>query len=496
VNRRVAEPALVSSTLAADDRSARRCYYAAMAVVAVLMIVPVWLVEYPPLVDYPNHIARCYIRHAGDSVAVLAERYTFDNTPIPCLAMDVMMAALETFLDVHTAGKVFLTITLLVYLLGGHLLGWAIHGRPSWLALGTGLFAYHSMFLYGFTNYSLSVGIFLVALAGWLVWSRRPGLRSLLLFQAMVLLCYFTHLGGFLLLAGAVGVIGLWRGMRERRMTAYLTMMLPFVPAAALFVLFRPNGTGNHEIVWSTLAEKAVGALCLVRTYNASVDIAYLLMLAALVTTTALAVRRVEADGGVLLAGLAFVAMFVIGPAEIDGASPADARFLPAAAALLLLAPQLTVCRRRAVPLVAAVIALIGVHTAVIASEWLPQDRELAAQVAMFEQLPDGARLYPLVAQAGDAASKRDRCMWHAAHYATVVRHACSPGLLAYPGQQPIRYRQAPPWLHSGAHVEWERIFNNYDYIWCYKAPDYGAFLEQRCTVIASSANGVIFRVK
>ena len=81
----VPEPALACTTLADRDGSARRCYYAAMAVIAVLICLPVWVVEYPPLVDYPNHIARCHIRQTGSDVAVFGERYIFDNTPIPAL---------------------------------------------------------------------------------------------------------------------------------------------------------------------------------------------------------------------------------------------------------------------------------------------------------------------------------------------------------------------------------------------------------------------------
>lgn len=502
--RAAAAPPLVCSTLAEGDRFGRRCYYAVLATVAVLTCLPVWLVEYPPLVDYPNHLARNYIRQAGGDIALFAERYTFDHTPVPALGMDAVMAALQTVLDVYSAGKVFVTITLLAYLLGGHLLGWAIHGRPTWLALATALFAYHSMFFYGYTNYSLSLGMFLVALAGWLTWSRRPTAATLLLFQLLVLVCYFTHLAGFLLLGGAVGVIGVWRGVCERRMAAYSMTMLPLVVPVVLFVAFRPAASSHEGILWSTLTEKLIGALCLVRTYSTRLDVMYLLVLAALVTATALSLRRVRCDVGVLLAGLAFVTMFVIGPKEINGGgAPADARFLPAAAPLLLLAPQLTLRRRRAVLLLAALVGMIAVRTTVIAREWQPLDRALAVQVSLFQHVREGATLYPIVALTDDTATnKRNLALWHAVHYATVERHTYSPGLLAYPGQQTIRYRHQPTWMHPSAErfpdldaVDWERIFARYDYLWCYRVPpDYRAFLERRCTVVASGGDGVIFQ--
>jgi hypothetical protein len=118
------------------------------------------------------------------------------------------------------------------------------------------------------------------------------------------------------------------------------------------------------------------------------------------------------------------------------------------------------------------------------------------AVVAMLICLPVWLVEYPPLV---DYPNHIARC-----HYSTVTRHTFSPGLLAYPGQQPIRYRQTPLWQHASADdspaladVDWERIFGAYDYIWCYNVPpDYTAFLERRFTMLASTANGVIYRVR
>ena len=36
-------------------------YYASLFMVLAVILVPLWLVTYPGMVDYPNHLARCYI---------------------------------------------------------------------------------------------------------------------------------------------------------------------------------------------------------------------------------------------------------------------------------------------------------------------------------------------------------------------------------------------------------------------------------------------------
>jgi hypothetical protein len=32
-----------------------------LALIAVALLFPVWLVRYPPLLDYPNHLARSFV---------------------------------------------------------------------------------------------------------------------------------------------------------------------------------------------------------------------------------------------------------------------------------------------------------------------------------------------------------------------------------------------------------------------------------------------------
>ncbi len=150
-----------------SQAAVRGWYGLILLLLAILLVVPIWAVEYPPLVDYPNHLARGYILYHYDDVPSFREYYDIDYVSTPSLAMDLFMLALQPICDIRIAGKLFLTLTMLLWMLGWHLLGRAIHGRPTWLALGAGLFAYHSMFFYGFTNFAFGLGVFLIAFAAW-----------------------------------------------------------------------------------------------------------------------------------------------------------------------------------------------------------------------------------------------------------------------------------------------------------------------------------------
>jgi hypothetical protein len=38
-----------------------RAYYAVLVVVLAVILIPIWIVDYPGMADYPNHLVRCYI---------------------------------------------------------------------------------------------------------------------------------------------------------------------------------------------------------------------------------------------------------------------------------------------------------------------------------------------------------------------------------------------------------------------------------------------------
>src|SRR5438309_2632898 len=105
-----------------DDARGLRLYWQLFVAASVLACLPVWLVEYPPLVDYPNHLARLYILYHYDEVPVFQERYDRAFVLLPDLAMEAFVLPLQVIVPVEIAGKIFLTVVLLWVFLGFHLL--------------------------------------------------------------------------------------------------------------------------------------------------------------------------------------------------------------------------------------------------------------------------------------------------------------------------------------------------------------------------------------
>jgi hypothetical protein len=136
-----------------------RGYWIVFSTVSALLVLPVLVVRYPPMHDYPNHLARVFIlAHLRDVPA-----YEARWKPYPNLAMDAIVVPLQRDLDVDTASRIFLVSIPLLFLFGVHRLGRVLHGRPAPAAPLAAYVFFHTLYFYGFLNYVFGVGLFLLA---------------------------------------------------------------------------------------------------------------------------------------------------------------------------------------------------------------------------------------------------------------------------------------------------------------------------------------------
>ncbi|MBI3824052.1 MAG: hypothetical protein HY289_15395, partial [Planctomycetes bacterium] len=452
-------------------------------------------------VDYPNHLARGYILYHHIDVPSFTANFDVDWLT-PSVAMDAFLCALQPICDVRIAGKIFLTLTIWLWLAGWHLLGWAIHGRPTWLALGGGVIAYHSQFLYGFTNYSFGLGLFLVALAAWIHWRTRWSAMRLTFMTLLALASCFSHLSALIFLAGAALALTGSDALRQRAVTT--DMLLGLAPVLAPFAIFLRGG-GSSGFEYGTLMNKLAGALCLVRGYHRHVDAAFIAGLAIFLVLFVLWSTGKRCNPGTLIAGLGCVVMFLVGPHEIFGGSPADARFLPPAAALIVLSFDFSYPRRAAVVLLFLFLMLTVFRCGALTHFWQSFDTDLRDQAALFDTFPENAKVYPMVNVSDQPdEQKLGLASFHAINYAVIDRHIYVPHLLAYRGQQPIRYLKEPLTFHDNplaypayADVDWNKICAKYDYLWCWDLPEvHQILLSSRATRVAQKGNASIWKVR
>ena len=171
-----------------------------------VLVMPLWLVDVPPLMDYPNHLARLFFLSQGTENADLARFYAPRWAVIPDLGIDILGLLLLPWFPVHIAGRIIVAVVLLLPVLGAVAYGSAMAGRRSWWAFGSALVAFHESFLLGFLNFTAGMGLALLLAALWVQWRESAPRRMIVIALLGCVGLFFCHLMGvifFAMLAGA-----------------------------------------------------------------------------------------------------------------------------------------------------------------------------------------------------------------------------------------------------------------------------------------------------
>ena len=239
-----------------------------------LSCVPLVLTVLPPLLDYPNHLARMYLLpHLPD--AALARYYTVHWTPIPDLAMDGIVPFLAKVMPLEWAGKLFIALTFLLLAGGTAAIHRALFGRWSLWSLLAFLLLYTRLLLWGFMGYLFGCGLALAAFAAWIVLSRRHWLLRLVLGTVFAVAIYLSHLLAFGMYAVMVaayefGQIWLKRKPVGVALRDLVIGGLPFLPALALMA----HNSSTGRIIYANPLRKFDLLFSVFDNYSRPFDVA------------------------------------------------------------------------------------------------------------------------------------------------------------------------------------------------------------------------------
>lgn len=420
-----------------------------MALACVVPALPLLVTEIPPLSDYPNHLARMWFlgTQTGDPAmaAMLAPSWGL----LPNLGVDAVLPWAMRVVAVHVAGRAMLGIILVLPVLGAVMLGRAtFEGRPWW-ALGAALVTCNTLFLLGFLNFGLSVGLSMLAGAAWFRWRERWPVATVLGAVVAAGVLFFCHLMGvafFLLLISACEAE---RCLAERRFVRRAALLAVVAAGpAALYASTALQGTGGPT-VWSGWGTKAATALFPVLNYGMGLDVATAVLIAAVVVAGLATGRLVAPLRWRLVLGVLLV-LFAVVPTTVKGLSYVDARF-----AILLAFAVFAGLRPVRVPArIVAVVGLTGLglllgRTALVGVLWHRYAAEVADIRAVITPVEPGARVLPVWGESQvprPGLSPRllaDGTMvdWHLPAVVMLDRRAFWPYMFADPGQQPVRWR-------------------------------------------------------
>jgi hypothetical protein len=175
---------------------------------ALLFSLAFWVAIFPPLIDYPQHVAvGALLRRMADPAS--AEHHLYEvNLVTYNGGFHLLIAALSFVVSPETAGRLLMSVYPPAFAYAALSLV-RVASRPSWYAFLALPITFSFAVGWGFANYVLSVPFVLMTYAVWLRAARgEPGL----LWKVMVASFFlsYTHVLATLCLCMMIGVTGLF----------------------------------------------------------------------------------------------------------------------------------------------------------------------------------------------------------------------------------------------------------------------------------------------
>jgi len=482
---------------------------ALLTMVSALLLAPVWLVRYPPLVDYPNHLARYLIlAHLKDPSLHLAQFYGSRWGFYPYVAVDLLAVALQWLLPIDIVGRVILSIYLLGLPLATYFFLRQIGCESSYLSSWALVIACGPVFLSGILNDMLSEVLCFLLLGLWLKYLTKPRVACWLALLMLGTLLYLTHLVGFVVAGFVVLTYGLLKRQSAHRLLASLSI---FLPGVLLHLWSFVNGTGAdvsanyhpHHYQWE-LGDKFALMINPFREYS---RFAAAMTLAALMISLVLAVwKNRELRPNYPWSGVAgaVLLVYLLTPTSYHYLG---IRLLPF---LFILSLSVAKIGRRA-----RVLGVVGLLAFVLRSAdmdygFISRQAELGRWQRSFAAIPQYSRVLPMVPLDERAFFRRDYLHFWA--YGVIERGWFCPHLFHAPGIHPLVLQLPtdkiarllawpkasylePGWNNVEIDPDWQSIQRNFEYLWVYDMPRFSTPIASFGQLVYSDGTLNVFRV-
>jgi len=491
----------------------------AFALLCLILVAPLTLVDVPPLLDYPNHLARAVVLASAETDPILSSMYRPRWAIIPDLGVDLVLPPLLHVLPVHWAGRIVVGLSLLLPIVGVVAYSRATFGTWSAWPMASALVAYNATFLLGFLNFVAGIGMALLLGAAWIAWrDRYPKLIAIIAAVGTVVL-FFCHLMGvlfFYVLISGYELERLWVARRKTDIViGRIGIMLPMIAAPLMLYLVSPLALLSNSIEWTSAVDKLRQLVLPFANYVLLSDIVTAGVVAGFLLACIITGRcRLTPAGGVALAVTTIG--FVIAPWACKGTYFFDTRFVILLGYLLFAAVRpIRLTRLATISATCLFAMLFATRMGVIGYAWHGHQRDVADLRAVISSMPPGARVMvtevtPTAAPEYWRRAPLSRMLsvgleldTHLPALLLIEHRAYWPFLFDNPSQQPVETRAPYKQLAEQAdRVTDYRALDDlcgYDYLLLLDAggePDLAHFTDDRLALVAQRDIAALFRVK
>jgi hypothetical protein len=435
-----------------------------------MLLTPIWIVAFPPLLDYPNHLARSFVlAHLNRPGFSFSQFYRSDWGLYPYLGIDAVLAVLGRILPIEAAGRVYLSLCLLALPLAAWFFVRQAHPeedpRALWSPLWALLIAYNVFFLEGFLNFDLSIAVGFVALGLWLRWLDLRVIARWIVALVVFTALYFTHLLGFVITGMIVAV---YLAISRRPLRDWIWSGALALPGGAFYLHSSRVGLSANKIIFHGLDDKLDSLGMIMHGYQPWLDCVSLGALAVWFLAAWWRNREFHWDRKwIFIAAFLFTLFWMI-PWMWGEGSDLDIRVLPFLFVVILATARVG---RRAKWLAAIPLLLFATRAASMKQHFLQVQPELAGLARSFDAVPRGALVLPVVEGDRDPIERPFTHFWA---YGVIRRGWFSPYLMDAPGETPMRiihesYTPDGFWnLIYDVTPDWSKVQQDYEYVWAY----------------------------
>ncbi|MGE5269255.1 MAG: hypothetical protein ACM3JG_06225 [Thiohalocapsa sp.] len=412
----------------------------------VVTLLPLLCAAVPPLIDYPNHLARLWILVHRAEIPELARNYVVHWKLVPDLAIDFGVLALSAAMPVELAGRVFIALTMLGLIAGTMVLHRVLHGRFAVWPIWSVLFIYNAAMFWGFVSCLFAIGVYFFLFSGWIASRRWPIGPRLLVFAAASAVLWLLHLFAFGLYGLSVVSYEFGRALKDGRLplkglASVAVVCLQFIPGLVLWYLSRGKLPSIHT-EYGDLGRK-VYALFAPVTFGSTLAVLDRGLWLAAAVFLLLAARRgaLKLVPEMRLPLAAMVAAALLMPYFANGSALADIRLPSVLPLVILAATQFSVRRQWLAGLLGvSALVLFGLRVWTVSASWQVYDRWFnefraasgviapGARLLIVEgAIPDDKRAIPGVPSA--FATVQPNIFWHMGALAVIDRAAFFPYL-------------------------------------------------------------------
>jgi hypothetical protein len=442
----------------------------ALVLVGMLPLYFIWSSDFLPLTDFPNHIARIKILKIYEASAFYKKYFFVDYfngyLPIPDIIFDLFAVKLLPFLTSQSAGRLFLSLYVLLSVMSVLLLAEETGADREVALLGYLPIVYSLFFNMALLNFIFSIPLFMLCLVAFLRYEKSGRLPYLALLIVLSVLLYISHLFSFFVLA--VILISHVALSRLRRRRALLVMAV----FSAVMVLLYLSG---NVLAFRNYPSWMHYKLHLLPLYFLSYPINYLdyrvgLVILVLYAAGLLwhAATSPLAHRGFAVMGIFFFLFYLVLPFSGVSGTMIDARALPFGVLMLLVSfgRRMKVGRGAPVILFLIVLAIKAYGSFSYYSEF-PYNFSRISHC--MDQVDEGAVLLPVCSMDGSNINPYT----HVWAYEVLKKEIVTPYLFAG-REQPLKYRRpffAPSslWGYEKKYDEspsfWQKMRNTYDYV-------------------------------